>query len=163
MWLILYLLVLGWPKVGDVNKCYATKVSRGCIVVCKNPGPLGNFGTFSLNFYLLGFPVQQDFISENLLGAQYAPVTVRPDSQTRDSSQTAFLDTSIRNGQINLKVYTHTLAKQPGLIWRQQYRYPSSSGKWKRPAIHLIRLLRSDCIYRRLPITTVAYGVWNWI
>lgn len=60
----------------------------------------------------LGFPTQQDFISGNLLGAQYAPVTVAPESQTRDDSQTAFLQTAIENGLTNLKGYTHTLAKQ---------------------------------------------------
>lgn len=60
----------------------------------------------------LGFPYQQDFISGNLLGYQYAPVTVRPDGQIRESSQTAFLDTAMQQGLTNLKVYTHTLAKQ---------------------------------------------------
>lgn len=71
------------------------------------------FGSWvALAMQQLGFPVQQDFISGNLLGAQYAPVTVRPDGQTRDSSQTSYLETSIQNGRTNLKVYTHTLAKQ---------------------------------------------------
>lgn len=71
------------------------------------------FGSWvALAMKQLGFPVQQDFISGSLLGAQYAPVTVQPDAQTRDSSQTSFLQTSIQNGRTNLKVYTHTLAKQ---------------------------------------------------
>lgn len=84
-------------------------------------GPLHiSYPNFALPFssYLalamqeLGFPTQQDFISGNLLGAQYAPVTVAPDTQTRDSSQTSYLETAIENGLTNLKVYTHTLAKQ---------------------------------------------------
>lgn len=84
-------------------------------------GPLHiSYPNFALPFssYLalamqeLGFPIQQDFISGNLLGAQYAPVTVAPDTQTRDSSQTSFLEAAIENGLTNLKVYTHTLAKQ---------------------------------------------------
>lgn len=60
----------------------------------------------------LGFPVQRDFISGNLLGAQYAPVTVAPDTQFRESSQTAYLQAAVLSGRTNLKVYTHTLAKQ---------------------------------------------------
>ncbi|QDS75516.1 hypothetical protein FKW77_005067 [Venturia effusa] len=59
----------------------------------------------------LGFPVQQDFISGNLLGAQIAPVTIKPD-QTRGSSQSTYLDTALASGRTNLKVYTHSLAKR---------------------------------------------------
>lgn len=59
----------------------------------------------------LGFPVQQDFISGNLLGAQIAPVSIRPD-QTRASSQTTYLDTALASGRTNLKVYMHSLVKR---------------------------------------------------
>lgn len=59
----------------------------------------------------LGFPVQQDFISGNLLGAQIAPVSIRPD-QTRASSQSTYLDTALASGRTNLKVYTHSMAKR---------------------------------------------------
>ena len=72
--------------------------------------PYGSWA--ALGMKQLGFPTQQDFISGNLLGAQYAPVTVAPESQTRSSSQASFLQAAIDKGMTNLKVYTHTLAKQ---------------------------------------------------
>lgn len=60
----------------------------------------------------LGFPVQQDFMSGHLLGAQYAPVTVDPHGQVRSSSQESYLQAAFQSKRTNLKVYTHTLAKQ---------------------------------------------------
>jgi choline dehydrogenase len=53
----------------------------------------------------------QDFISGNLLGAQIAAVSIRPD-QTRASSQTTYLDAALASGRTNLKIYTHSLAKR---------------------------------------------------
>ncbi|KAK4159203.1 putative GMC oxidoreductase [Cladorrhinum sp. PSN259] len=58
----------------------------------------------------IGVPQIQDFNSGNLLGAQYCASTIRPESQTRDSSQTSFLREA--QGRRNLKVYILTLAKQ---------------------------------------------------
>lgn len=71
--------------------------------------PLSSWTQLSLRE--LGFPDQQDFLSGHLLGAQYAPVTVDAGSQIRSSSQ-EYLSAAIKSGRTNLKVYTHTLAKQ---------------------------------------------------
>lgn len=64
-----------------------------------------------LSFRELGFPDQQDFISGHLLGAQFAPFTVDPSTRVRSSSQD-YLTGAINSGRTDLKVYTHTLAKQ---------------------------------------------------
>ncbi|KAH6692449.1 hypothetical protein F5X68DRAFT_165394 [Plectosphaerella plurivora] len=52
----------------------------------------------------------QDFNSGALLGAQYCASTIDPGSQTRESSQTSFLDEA--KTKSNLKVYTNTMAKK---------------------------------------------------
>ncbi|THV82655.1 alcohol oxidase [Aureobasidium pullulans] len=53
-----------------------------------------------------------DLVNDDLNGAQSSPLTLNPRDQTRSSSQTSFLDTAMRRRMTNLKVYTHTLAKQ---------------------------------------------------
>lgn len=58
----------------------------------------------------LGIPQTQDFNSGTLMGARYCSSTIRPDSQTRDSSQTSFLRDAF--SRTNLKVYINTLAKR---------------------------------------------------
>jgi choline dehydrogenase-like flavoprotein len=52
----------------------------------------------------------QDFNSGALLGAQYCASTIDPATQTRESSQTSFLD-EVRT-KSNLRVYTNALAKK---------------------------------------------------
>ncbi|KAK0745015.1 hypothetical protein B0T21DRAFT_326033 [Apiosordaria backusii] len=58
----------------------------------------------------IGIGPTQDFNSGSLMGAQYCASTIRPESQTRDSSQTSFLREA--SGRRNLKVYMTTLAKK---------------------------------------------------
>lgn len=58
----------------------------------------------------IGVPTIQDFNSGKLFGAQYCSSTIRPKSQTRDSSQTSFLNEALNRP--NLKVYITTLAKK---------------------------------------------------
>ncbi|KAK0672773.1 hypothetical protein QBC41DRAFT_370954 [Cercophora samala] len=58
----------------------------------------------------IGIGPTQDFNSGSLMGAQYCASTIRPESQTRDSSQTSFLREA--SGRKNLKVYMTTLAKK---------------------------------------------------
>ncbi|KAI4718836.1 alcohol oxidase [Aureobasidium sp. EXF-10727] len=60
----------------------------------------------------IGVGELHDLINGDLMGAQYSPLTLNPNDQTRSSSQTSFLDTALRSNMSNLKVYTHTLAKQ---------------------------------------------------
>ncbi|THW30587.1 alcohol oxidase [Aureobasidium pullulans] len=60
----------------------------------------------------IGVGELHDLINGDLTGAQFSPLTLNPRDQTRSSSQTSFLDTAMRRRMTNLKVYTHTLAKQ---------------------------------------------------
>ncbi|RDI84619.1 hypothetical protein Vi05172_g5481 [Venturia inaequalis] len=84
-----------------------------------NGGPLevsyANYaGPFSSwmegSFNEIGIPTTQDFNSGSLLGAQYCSSTIDPSSETRESSQTSFLD--FAGTRKNLQVYTLTLAKK---------------------------------------------------
>lgn len=59
-----------------------------------------------------GIPVQQDFTSGSLLGRQYAPLTISYPEEERSSSESSYLQTALRSGRSNLKVYTHALAKK---------------------------------------------------
>ncbi|KAK4663015.1 hypothetical protein QC763_601080 [Podospora pseudopauciseta] len=58
----------------------------------------------------IGIGPTQDFNSGSLMGAQYCASTIRPETQTRDSSQTSFLREA--SGRRNLKVYMTTLGKK---------------------------------------------------
>lgn len=58
----------------------------------------------------IGIGPTQDFNSGSLMGAQYCASTIRPETQTRDSSQTSFLREA--SGRGNLKVYMTTRAKK---------------------------------------------------
>lgn len=57
-----------------------------------------------------GIPFQEDFISGNLLGRQYAPLTISYPDEERSSSQTSYLREALRSGRTNLKVYPNMLA-----------------------------------------------------
>lgn len=59
-----------------------------------------------------GLPLQQDFISGNLLGRQYAPLTISYPEEERSSSESSFLRAALASGRHNLKVYPNTLAKR---------------------------------------------------
>jgi choline dehydrogenase len=59
-----------------------------------------------------GIPIQQDFASGHLLGRQYAPLTISYPEEERSSSQSSFLNTALRSGRSNLKVYPNMLAKR---------------------------------------------------
>lgn len=59
-----------------------------------------------------GIPFQQDFISGNLLGRQYAPLTISYPEEERSSSESSFLRTALASGRTNLKVYPRTLARR---------------------------------------------------
>lgn len=72
--------------------------------------PYGSWA--QLAFEQAGVPAQQDFSSGKLLGAQYAPVTVDPNTQTRSSSEASFLNAYFRSDRSNLVIYPHTLAKR---------------------------------------------------
>jgi len=63
-------------------------------------------------FAAFGFRNISTFSNGELLGAQYAPAVLRPDSNQRETSESSYLETAFISGLSNLKVYTHTLALQ---------------------------------------------------
>lgn len=65
-----------------------------------------------LAFRELGIEDTDDQISGDLIGSQYNTLTINPKDQSRSSSQSGYLDAALHSRRTNLKVYTHTLAKQ---------------------------------------------------
>ena len=60
----------------------------------------------------IGIPTVTDFNSGSLLGAQYCSSTIDPSDETRDSSQSSFLNEAASQGLANLKVFSLTMAKK---------------------------------------------------
>ena len=60
----------------------------------------------------IGIPTVTDFNSGSLLGCQYCSTTIRPSDESRDSSQTSFLNQAAEEGYTNLKVFSLTMAKK---------------------------------------------------
>jgi choline dehydrogenase-like flavoprotein len=60
----------------------------------------------------IGISTVTDFNSGSILGAQYCSSTIRPSDESRDSSQTSFLNEAANQGLTNLKVFTLTMAKK---------------------------------------------------
>jgi choline dehydrogenase-like flavoprotein len=60
----------------------------------------------------IGIPTVTDFNSGSLLGCQYCSSTIRPSDESRDSSQTSFLNQAAEEGYTNLKVFSLTMAKK---------------------------------------------------
>ncbi|KAH6715052.1 GMC oxidoreductase [Leptodontidium sp. MPI-SDFR-AT-0119] len=69
-------------------------------------GPFSSYIEGALNE--IGIADAPDFNSGSLFGAQYCASTISPDDQSRESSQTSFLNAA--NGRRNLKVYSLTMA-----------------------------------------------------
>jgi choline dehydrogenase len=65
-----------------------------------------------LAFREVGIPDAPSQINGAILGSQYNPVTQNLEKQTRESSQTSYLDASFRSGRTNLKVYKRSLAQR---------------------------------------------------
>ena len=60
----------------------------------------------------LGVSDVASLIEGQLIGSQYSPLTLNPVDQSRSSSQTSFQVAALESGRQNLKIFTHTLAKQ---------------------------------------------------
>ncbi|KJX97260.1 oxidoreductase GMC like protein [Zymoseptoria brevis] len=71
-------------------------------------GPFSSWVEGSLNE--IGIGHAQDFNSGSLMGAQYCSSTIRPKTQTRETSQTSFLNAATTRS--NLKVFSATMAKK---------------------------------------------------
>lgn len=61
-------------------------------------------------FQYFGFRNVSGFSDGELLGSQYAPVVLNPDTNERESSETSYLNAALRSNRSTLVVYTHTLA-----------------------------------------------------
>lgn len=71
-------------------------------------GPFSSWMHPALNE--IGIPTTTDFNSGEVMGAQYCSSTIDPSTETRDSSQTSFLDAAVQRP--NLKLYQSTLAQK---------------------------------------------------
>jgi len=60
----------------------------------------------------VGISALSDLNSGNLLGVQYSATSIKPDDQTRSSSESSFLQAAFGSNRTNLKVYTRTMVKQ---------------------------------------------------
>jgi choline dehydrogenase len=65
-----------------------------------------------LAFRELGIADAPSQINGAIIGGQYNPVTQNPEKQTRESSQTSYLDVSFNSGRKNLKVYKRPLVQR---------------------------------------------------
>ncbi|CZR52819.1 related to choline dehydrogenase [Phialocephala subalpina] len=65
-----------------------------------------------LAFESFSFRNLTSFSNGELLGAQYVPAVLQPDSNQRETSETSYLETAFASGRTNLKIYTHSLALQ---------------------------------------------------
>jgi choline dehydrogenase len=63
-------------------------------------------------FQYLGFANITSFSNGQLLGSQYAPQTLKPISNERETSATSYLNAALNSNRTNLRVYTHSLALQ---------------------------------------------------
>ena len=59
----------------------------------------------------IGIPTIPDFKSGSVLGTQYCSTTINASDETRESSQTSFLNEAIAQKLTNLRVFSLTMAK----------------------------------------------------
>lgn len=72
--------------------------------------PFASWGQLALRE--IGMPDIPDFSSGELLGSQYVPATLRPDDETRSTSESSYLQQSLADDDSRLEVFVHTLAKK---------------------------------------------------
>lgn len=72
--------------------------------------PFASWGQLALRE--IGVPDIDDFSSGELLGSQYCPMTIRPDDETRSSSEASYLQQSLADKESRLQVYIHSMAKK---------------------------------------------------
>ncbi|KAI4762587.1 alcohol oxidase [Aureobasidium sp. EXF-3400] len=72
--------------------------------------PFASWGQLALReIGILDIP---DFESGELLGSQYVPATLRPDDETRSTSESSYLQQSLAGDDSRLEVFIHTMAKR---------------------------------------------------
>jgi choline dehydrogenase len=94
------------PTPGNVSARY----SGGPVHISHSNFALPFTSWVNQAFAGFGFRNISTFSNGELLGAQYAPAVLRPDSNQRETSETSYLETAFTSGCSNLKAYTHTLA-----------------------------------------------------
>ncbi|KAI4728742.1 alcohol oxidase [Aureobasidium sp. EXF-10728] len=72
--------------------------------------PFSSWGQLALRE--IGVPDISDFSSGELLGSQYCPATIRPDDETRSTSESSYLQQSLADEKARLEVFIHTMAKK---------------------------------------------------
>jgi choline dehydrogenase len=72
--------------------------------------PFASWGQLALRE--IGVPDIPDFSSGELLGSQYVPATLRPDDETRSTSESSYLQQSLEDDETQLEVFIHTMAKK---------------------------------------------------
>lgn len=120
-------------------------------------------------FNEIGIPTTNDFNYGNLLGAQYCTNTVDPNTATRSSAQTAFLD--LCQARHNIKVFQQTLAKKilfdkekratavtvdSGLCLKANKEVILSAGAFQSPQLLMVSGVGSAEALRKLDIPIIA-------
>lgn len=72
--------------------------------------PFASWGQLALR--QIGISDIPDFSSGELIGSQYVPATLRPDDQTRSTSEASYLQQSLADDEARLEVFIHTMAKK---------------------------------------------------
>jgi len=72
--------------------------------------PFASWGQLALR--QIGISDIPDFSSGELIGSQYVPATLRPDDQTRSTSEASYLQQSLADDESRLEVFIHTMAKK---------------------------------------------------
>lgn len=72
--------------------------------------PWGTWVLKGLN--AVGVPLASSFVSGSILGAGWNVWTLNPATQTRDSSQSSFLNYAVQTSDFNFYIYKNTLAKK---------------------------------------------------
>ncbi|KAG9949366.1 alcohol oxidase, partial [Aureobasidium melanogenum] len=72
--------------------------------------PFASWGQLALRE--IGVPDISDFSSGELIGSQYCPATIRPDDETRSTSEASYLQQSLAQDETRLEVFIHTMAKK---------------------------------------------------
>lgn len=96
------------PEV-DPN-AYSSKQGPLSVGYVRFPLPISSWTKKA--FSALGFKELNDFVSGRLIGHQYTPHTIHPETQTRVSSYVAFTESAFESGRTNMVVYLRTLGKR---------------------------------------------------
>lgn len=74
--------------------------------------PIASWGQLGLRE--IGIADVEDFSNGQLIGGQYCPMTIRPDDETRSTSESSYLQQILAMNQMSptLRVYAHSLATQ---------------------------------------------------